>query len=102
MRDILIMLLICVESDKIPLLHKLQLYKCTPVGFLINITYTADNKQVVHQDGSLLISCMWNCDHVMKVLYNIKDGKPHSPIPPSGIVAFPDPTPKKQEEGLVF
>ena len=36
--------MICVESDKIPLLHKLkQLYKCLPVGFLIDITYTANN-----------------------------------------------------------
>ena len=34
MSDILIMLLICVELDKIPLLHKLkQLHKCLPVGF---------------------------------------------------------------------
>ena len=35
MSDILLMLLImCVESDKIPLLHKLkQLYKHLPVGF---------------------------------------------------------------------
>ena len=33
MSDILIMLLICVESDKTPLLHKLkQLYKHLPVG----------------------------------------------------------------------
>ena len=39
--DILMMLLICVESDKIPLLHKLkQLYKRLPVGFfLIDIAY---------------------------------------------------------------
>ena len=44
MSDILIMLLICVESDKIPLLHKLkQLYKHLPVGFLIDIAYTANN-----------------------------------------------------------
>ena len=43
MSDILIMLLICVDSDKIPLLHKLkQLYKCLPVGFLIDIAYTAN------------------------------------------------------------
>ena len=43
-RVILIMLLICVESDKIPLLHKLkQLYKRLPVGFLIDITYTGNN-----------------------------------------------------------
>ena len=39
------MLLICVESDKIPLLHKLkQLYTRLPVGFLIDIAYTANNK----------------------------------------------------------
>ena len=44
MSNIVIMLLICVESDKIPLLHKLkQLYKCLPVGFLIDIAYTANN-----------------------------------------------------------
>ena len=44
MSDILIMLLICVESDKLPLLHKFKkLYKCLPVGFLINIAYTANN-----------------------------------------------------------
>ena len=44
MSDILIMLLMCVESDKIPLLHKLkQLYKRLPVGFLIDITYTTNN-----------------------------------------------------------
>ena len=45
MSDILIMLLICVESDKIPLLHKLkQLYKRLPVGVLIDIAYTANYK----------------------------------------------------------
>ena len=44
MSDILIMLLMCVESDKIPLLCKLkQLHKRLPVGFLIDITYTAIN-----------------------------------------------------------
>ena len=44
MSDILIMLLMCVESDKIPLLHNLnQLYKCLPVGFSIAIAYTANN-----------------------------------------------------------
>ena len=44
MSDILIMLLICVESDKIPLLHKLkQLYRRLPVGFLIDIAYNANN-----------------------------------------------------------
>ena len=38
------MLLICVESGKIPLLHMLkQLHKRLPVGFLINIVYTANN-----------------------------------------------------------
>ena len=44
MSDILTMLLIGVESDKIPLLHKLkQLYKRLPVGFLIDIADTAHN-----------------------------------------------------------
>ena len=44
MSDILIMLLICVESDKIPLLHKLkQLYEHLLVGILIGIAYTANN-----------------------------------------------------------
>ena len=45
MSDILLMLLIiiilCVESDKIPLLQKLK--KCLPVGFLIDTAYTANN-----------------------------------------------------------
>ena len=52
MSDILTMLLICAESDKIPLLHKLkQLYKRLPASFLIDITYTANNilyKMVVY------------------------------------------------------
>ena len=44
MSDIPIILPICVESDKIPLLHKLkQLFKRLPVGFLIAIAYTANN-----------------------------------------------------------
>ena len=44
MSNMLIMLLICVESDKIPLLHKLkQLYKRLPAGFLIDNAYTANN-----------------------------------------------------------
>ena len=44
MSDIFIMLSICVELDKIPLLHKFkQLYKCLPVGFLIAIAYTVNN-----------------------------------------------------------
>ena len=48
MSDIIIMLLICVESDKIPLLNKLkQLYKRLPVGF-----YTV---HVVHQDSGLFL-----------------------------------------------
>ena len=57
MSDILIMLLMCIESDKIPSLHKFKkLYKRS-VGFLIDIAYTADNitVQVVHQDGSLFL-----------------------------------------------
>ena len=44
MSDILNLLLICVESDKILLLRKLkQLYRHFPVGFLINIAYAANN-----------------------------------------------------------
>ena len=44
MSDILIMLLICVESDKIPSLHKFKkLYIRLPVGYLIDIAYTANN-----------------------------------------------------------
>ena len=44
MSDILIMLLIRVESDKIPLLHKLKkLYIRLPAGFLLDIAYTANN-----------------------------------------------------------
>ena len=44
MSNMLIMPLICVESDKISLLHKLkQPYKCLPVGFLIDNAYTANN-----------------------------------------------------------
>ena len=35
---------ICVESDKIALLHRLkQLYKCLPMDFLIDIAYIANN-----------------------------------------------------------
>ena len=44
MSDILITLLIRVESDKIPLLHKLKkLYIRLPTGFLLDIAYTANN-----------------------------------------------------------
>ena len=43
MSDILIMLLTYLELDKIPSQHKLkQLYKHLPVGFLIDIAYTAN------------------------------------------------------------
>ena len=51
------MLLLCVESDKITLLHKLkQLYRRLLVGFLIDIAYTANNTvQVVDQDGGLFL-----------------------------------------------
>ena len=54
MSDILIMLLLCVESEKIPLLHKL--YKCLPVAILH--IYNANNiytVQAVHQDGGLFL-----------------------------------------------
>ena len=61
-------LLICVELDKIPLLHKLkQLYKHLPVGFLINITYTANNILLYTK---MFISRIRNCDHVTKMLYS--------------------------------
>ena len=44
MSDIIVMLLLYVESDNIPLLHKLkQLYKRLPVGFLFDVAYTANN-----------------------------------------------------------
>ena len=33
---------VCVKSDKVPLLHELK-HACLPVGFLINITYTAND-----------------------------------------------------------
>ena len=65
MSAILITLLICVESDKIPLLHKLkQLYKRLPVVFLIHIAYTANNIRW------RFISSIWNYDHAMKTLGN--------------------------------
>ena len=42
---VLIMLLICVESGKIPLLLKVkQLFKCLRVGVLIDIAYIAKYK----------------------------------------------------------
>ena len=49
----------CVESDKIPLLRKL--YKCLPVGFLIDIAYTANRSNDIpyklsHQDGEYISS----------------------------------------------
>ena len=44
MSDILIMLLVCIELDKMPSLHKFKkLYKCLPVGFLIDIAYNTNN-----------------------------------------------------------
>ena len=60
--DILIMLLICVESDKIPLLHKLkQLYKRLPVGFLITCCTS-------HTPRWRFISGIRNYDHETKSL----------------------------------
>ena len=51
--DILLMLLICVESDKIPLLSKLkQLYKHLPVR--IDIAYTAND--ILHKLYSKMVS----------------------------------------------
>ena len=72
MSDILIMLLIGVESDKIPLLHKLkQLYKCLSVFFffesishtLLMTYYTSCTPR------GRFISSIRICDHMMKMLY---------------------------------
>ena len=73
MSDVLIMLLICVESDKIPLLHKLnQLYKGLPVVFLIDIAYTANNiPYKLYTKMAVYFYSIRNCDHVMKMLYSI-------------------------------
>ena len=69
MSDILIMLLICVESDKIPLLHKLkQLYKCLPMGFLIDTAFTANN--ILYKLYTKMAVYFQNCDHVIKTLYS--------------------------------
>ena len=71
MSDILIMLLKCVELDKIPLLHKLkQLYKRLPVFvFLIDIASTANNILYKLYTKMAVYSSIRNCDHVMKMLY---------------------------------
>ena len=57
MSDILIMVLICGESDKIPLLRKLkQLYERLPMGVLIVIAYTANNiLYKLYTKGSLFL-----------------------------------------------
>ena len=61
-------LLICVESDKTPLLHKLkQLYKRFPVGFfLIDIAYTCWTRTSCTPIWMFMIQ---TCDHMMKTLY---------------------------------
>ena len=56
------MLLIGVESDKIPLLK--QLYKRLPVGFIYA------SVQVVHQDGGLFLVYRIVANHMMKIVYN--------------------------------
>ena len=62
------MLLICVESDKIPLLRKVkQLFKCLRVGVLIDIAYIAKYK--LYKMASYFQYT--DCDHVMKVLYQV-------------------------------
>ena len=70
MSNTLMMLLICVEMDKIPLLHKLkQLCKCLPVSFLIDIAYTANNILYKLYTKMAVYSSIWNCDHMLKMLY---------------------------------
>ena len=64
--DILTILLIRVESDKIPLLHKLkQLYKRLPVGFSIAIAYLLMAilyKLYTKMASSFLVCGLWSCD----------------------------------------
>ena len=69
--DILIMLLICVESGKIPLLQKFkQLFKCLPVGFSIDVAYILLITYCTScTPGWRFISSIRNRDHVMKTLY---------------------------------
>ena len=74
MSDILIMLLIhvCVELDKIPLLHKLkQLYERLPLGFFfLSILHIL---LITHCTSCIprwqFIFRIQNCDHMMKTLY---------------------------------
>ena len=82
MSDILIMLLIGVELDKIPLLHKLkQLYKCLSVLFFLNwyrtllmTYYTSCTPR------GRFISSIRNCDHMMKMLYKKQISLPRGAI----------------------
>ena len=77
MSDLLIMLLICVELDKIPLLRKLkQLYKCLLVSFVIDITYAYCTSCTPRWR---FISSIRHCDLEMKMLYS-----PHNPPPSDG------------------
>ena len=66
MSDILIMFLVCIESDRIPSLHKLKkLYKYLPVGFLLLIIYCTSCTP-----RWPFVSRIRNCDQVMKTLYS--------------------------------
>ena len=72
MSAILITLLICVESDKIPLLHKLkQLYKRLPVVFFKTISHILP---ITYCTSCIprwrFISSIRNYDHAMKTLGN--------------------------------
>ena len=64
-RDILIVLLVCVELDKIPLLHKLkQLYRRLPVGAkiitIIITKHTIYNETEKESIASLQGVCGWS------------------------------------------
>ena len=81
MSDILIVLLvfICVESDKIPLLYELkQLYKCLPVGLLRTSRKTShyrlkEHSYVIKKNLKLIdIACTAN--DILCKLYT-KNGK---------------------------
>ena len=69
-RNELIMLLMYVELNKIPLLHKLkQVYKCLPVFFFKLISHIL---LIAYSTSCIprwrFISSIRNCNHVMKML----------------------------------
>ena len=64
------MLLLCVESDKLPFATQVKtaISTLTRVFFLINIAYTANNI-LYNLYAKMFISSTRNCDHMMKTLY---------------------------------